>query len=87
MLGFQGPIERLCCLSAKTKETYGHNFPAIETEYLSHSMEPVRPDIGPVILPTKTYAEAVNAPFAAFSSLLNKLFLPGLTASYRHVKL
>lgn len=60
MLDFQGPIELLCSLSLqnhKTPALYGGEAPpyAIETEYLSHSLEPLQPNAGPTILPSKAY--------------------------------
>ncbi|THU98605.1 class I glutamine amidotransferase-like protein [Dendrothele bispora CBS 962.96] len=63
MLDFQGPVELLCCLSVGNKKKYGHlnpTMPIVKAEFLSHSMESIRPDAGPDILPSKTYEEAMG---------------------------
>ncbi|KAF9070231.1 class I glutamine amidotransferase-like protein [Rhodocollybia butyracea] len=68
-LDYQGPAELLGEFSTKSRANPGpflqslENLPefVIESEYLSHTMEPVFPWAGPAVLPTGTYTEAINA--------------------------
>lgn len=61
---YQGPVELLGILSAKNRPRalsgVSKNLPDLQIEftYLSHTMEPVEPTAGPLILPSLTYDEA-----------------------------
>ncbi|THU98604.1 class I glutamine amidotransferase-like protein [Dendrothele bispora CBS 962.96] len=87
MLDFQGPVELLSSFSIDNQRNYGYLYPklpdcAIETDFLSHSMEPIRPLTGPAILPTKTYNEVMNSDQPVFDLIL----IPGgVKANVRHV--
>ncbi|KAK7458162.1 hypothetical protein VKT23_010070 [Stygiomarasmius scandens] len=64
-LDYQGPIEILTAYSTSNRKNYGflfETFPdsAIDAEFLSHSMEPVEPGIGPKVLPTGTYKDVME---------------------------
>lgn len=58
-LDFQGSIEMFSFISLKNQHRtdLGDSLPplAIEPEYLSHSLEPVEPHCGPLLLPSGTY--------------------------------
>jgi hypothetical protein len=67
-LDFQGPLELIGGLSVENLKTYGSLLPslpdcAVETEYLSHSMDPVHPGTGPDLVPTKTYSDMMDTQF------------------------
>ncbi|KAF5339256.1 hypothetical protein D9758_013324 [Tetrapyrgos nigripes] len=62
LLDFQVPLEILGALSVYNLTTYAALYPklpdcGIETEYLSHSLDPIYPGTGPGLLPTKTYKD------------------------------
>ena len=64
-LDYQGPIEILTMYSTSNRKNYGSLFEtlpdsAIDAEFLSHSMELVEPMIGPKVLPTRTYKDAME---------------------------
>ncbi|ESK85141.1 hypothetical protein Moror_3573 [Moniliophthora roreri MCA 2997] len=64
-LDYQGPIELLGGFSTANQARWGHlykNLPkcTIDPEYLSHTHEPVKPMTGPAVVPTMTYAEALE---------------------------
>lgn len=58
-LDYQGPVEQFGFLSPKYKaRKLPENCPySIEITYLSHTLDPVQPDSGPQIVPTRTYAD------------------------------
>ncbi|KAJ7495962.1 class I glutamine amidotransferase-like protein [Mycena galericulata] len=61
---YQGPVELLGIFSSKNRERalsgVSRNLPdlTIEFSYLSHTMDPVEPTAGPLILPSLTYDDA-----------------------------
>ncbi|KAF9265639.1 class I glutamine amidotransferase-like protein [Marasmius fiardii PR-910] len=69
MLDFQGPVDILCSLSLKSRESTAQfaktSLPdiAIEAEYLSHTTEPVTPYSGAQILPSMTYEQGLSTDF------------------------
>ncbi|THU76292.1 class I glutamine amidotransferase-like protein, partial [Dendrothele bispora CBS 962.96] len=66
VLDYQDPIEMLTTYSTTLRKNYGslfQSFPesAIDAEFLSHTLnEPVEPMIGPKVIPTGTYKEAIE---------------------------
>ncbi|KAF5383899.1 hypothetical protein D9757_007366 [Collybiopsis confluens] len=89
VLDYQGPVELLGGFSTaeRSQETsylsqlkHAPKF-AIDIEYLSHSAAPVVPFIGPTVLPTGTYEEAIKD-----GTQYDILLIPGgPTASPTHV--
>ncbi|THV00220.1 class I glutamine amidotransferase-like protein [Dendrothele bispora CBS 962.96] len=66
VLDYQGPTEMLTTYSTTLRKNYGslfQSFPesAIDAEFLSHTNEPVEPLIGPKVIPTGTYKEAMES--------------------------
>jgi len=61
---YQGPVELLGILSAKNRQRalsgVSENLPDLNIEftYLSHTLDPVEPTSGPLILPSLTYDDA-----------------------------
>jgi len=59
-LDYQGPIELLGCLSADVVNRGFFPTPpsrVIEITFLSHNLEPVKPLIGPLVLPNASYSD------------------------------
>ncbi|KAK7034031.1 hypothetical protein VNI00_012462 [Paramarasmius palmivorus] len=66
VLDYQGPIEILGGFSTEVLASFGHLYKtrppcSINVEFLSHTMEPVKPFTGPAVVPTMTYKEALEA--------------------------
>ncbi|KAK7458159.1 hypothetical protein VKT23_010067 [Stygiomarasmius scandens] len=67
MLDYQGPIEILTAFPSQNRQNLGFieflpKFPdiGIEPDYLSHTNEPVEPLMGPNVVPTGTYKQAME---------------------------
>ena len=65
LLDFIGPAQVLGTLEPKTIQAYRTFYPTlppvqVEATYFSHNLEPVFGDVGPGLIPQKTYEEVLD---------------------------
>ena len=65
LLDFVGPVQVLGVLESRKIQAYGASYPTsppvqVETTYFSHNRAPVLGDVGPGLIPQRTYGEVLN---------------------------
>lgn len=66
ILDFVGPVQVLGALESRIIQAYGASYPAlppvqVETTYFSHNRAPVIGDVGPGLVPQRTYGEVLES--------------------------